>query len=161
MSPLKHYGQVGINWSDCLNALQDIPRSAWVGRSDPESDTTSAIRENDPGFPEKELAAILAAAMRAYLPDGYQNRVVLSRVPARGRILPHRDDFGAAVNTKSLHCHIPLITHPNAVIGFPEHNIREHMLAGHLYSMDASEVHYVDNESSIDRIHLLFAHFPH
>jgi hypothetical protein len=160
MTPLQHYGPVDIDWASCLKALGDIPQSAWLFRCDPESNTTSAIRENDAAFPKRELEEILISAMRAYLPDGYQNRVVLSCVPAGCRILPHRDDFGAA-QAKSLHCHIPLITHPDAIMGFPEHNLREHMITGHLYSMDASEVHYVDNDSQTDRIHLLFAHFPH
>lgn len=161
MTPLTHYGPVDIDWAPCLKALGEIPQSAWVGRSDPESDTTSAIRENDAVFPKREIEEILFAAMRAYLPDGYQNRVLLSRVPAGCRILPHRDDFGAVVHSASLHCHIPLITHANAVMGFPDHGLREHMLFGHLYSMDATEEHYVDNDSDIDRVHLLFAHFPH
>lgn len=161
MVPLTHYGQVNIDLTGCLSALEKIPQGAWLSRSDPESDTTSAIRENDEAFPKGEIEAILLAAMRNYLPDGYQNRVLLSRVPAGCRILPHRDDFGARVQAASLHCHIPLITHSGAVMGFPEHAMLEHMLAGHLYSMDASEVHYVDNDSDVDRIHLLFAHFPH
>ena len=35
------------------------------------------------------------------------------------------------------------------------------MEVGHLYSIDETQVHYVKNPSAIDRVHLLFAWFPH
>ena len=103
----------------------------------------------------------LLAGLEKYLTPGYTNRVLLSCIPAGEEILPHTDDFGGAVRSRSYHCHIPLITAPEIVMGFPERDIEFHMEPGHLYSIDETEKHYVKNPTRIDRVHLLFAYFPH
>ena len=58
-----------------------------------------------------------------------------------------------------MHCHIPLTTHPKAVMGIA--GAETHMLAGNLYEMDETQRHYVRNGSGVNRVHLLFAWFPH
>ena len=96
-------------------------------------------------------------------PAGYVNRIILSCVPAGERILPHTDDFGPEVQSQSVHCHIPLVTHPHVVMGHGEGSDEQevHLLPGHLYILDATQRHWVRNPSPIDRVHLLFAYFPH
>lgn len=155
------HGPVPASLEALIAAVREIPAAAWVHRVDPESDKTTVVREGSPALPAALVTAAIGAAVEAYLPAGYQNRIVLSRVPAGEGILPHRDDFGEAIRSASFHCHIPLITAEAAVLGFPQQNRVEHLLAGHLYSIDETEEHYVANPSAVDRIHLLFAHFPH
>ena len=138
--------------------MQAIPLSDWTFRADPESYETLAIRESDKAFPKDEIQKILDSAS-SYLKPGYQNRVVLSCVPAGKGILPHTDDFGGAVRSKSAHYHIPLITDESVIMGIDGQEY--HLKEGFLYLMDETKEHYVKNPSNIDRIHLLFAHFPH
>ena len=155
---LAAYGPVPVDLAPLCAAVQAIPPEAWHARSDPESDQTSAVRENDPYFPRVCLDEVLTATGRWAFGTGWFNRVVLSRVPAGCGILPHTDDFGVRVQSTSWHCHLPLITDPTVVLGGPEGET--HLLAGHLYTMDARCRHWVRNPSAIDRVHLLFAYFP-
>ncbi len=162
MSHLTDYGKLSVNLGLLKEKVQALPKEAWRSRIDPESYTTSAIREGDPCWKtfKKELDELLNSIYE-YLPPGYQNRVVLSMIPAGEKILPHTDDFGAEVQKSSIHCHIPLITHPDVKMGFTENKIEYHLEEGHLYSMDETILHYVNNDSDVDRVHLLFAHWKH
>lgn len=146
--------------SELVEAVRRIPFEVWTYRLDPESDKTRVVRENSPAFP---LSLVLQVTEQAaqYLGEGYSNRMVLSCVPAGEGILPHRDDFGADVRNRSYHCHVPVVTAPEAVMGFPQLGVEEHLEFGKLYVMDESHIHYVKNPSAIDRVHLLFAWFPH
>ena len=131
----------------------------WSFRMDPESDQTMTVRFGETPLPA--VARLLAAAIDQKLAPGYVNRIVLSRVPAGKEILPHTDDFGEEVRSKSTHYHLPIQTDPAAIMGFAETGEEVHLERGHLYGMDETVVHYVKNPSSVDRVHLLFAHFPH
>jgi hypothetical protein len=156
LSSLTEYGKVSLH---CLvEAVQAIPISKWSSRSDPESYETCVIRENNPAFPKDEILSVLDG-IAPLLGAGYQNRIVLSCVPAGKEILLHTDDFGELVRGASIHCHIPLITENSVIMGIDgeEHHLKE----GFLYSMDETKPHYVKNPSGVDRVHLLFAHFPH
>ena len=53
-----------------------------------------------------------------------------------------------------------LVTHPWAVLGTDDQG-EQHLQAGHLYALDATVRHWCRNPSPVDRIHLLFAYFPH
>jgi aspartyl/asparaginyl beta-hydroxylase (cupin superfamily) len=151
---LKHYGEVDYDFSPLIKRVKAI--SEWTFRLDPESYKTCKVREGDASFPKEEIKALFE---KVDLPSGFQNRVVLSCVPAGEEILPHTDDFGEAIRNSSIHCHIPLITHESVVMGFDSGET--HLKAGHLYSMDETKRHWVKNPSDVDRVHLLFAHFPH
>lgn len=161
MACIYDHGAVPVDLGPLIAAVQAVPINGWIFRSDRESDRTCAAREDSAGFPRALVASVIDAAVAAYLPAGYQNRLVLSCVPAGAEILPHRDDFGDVVRRASFHCHIPLITSPEAVLGFPAISRVDHLEIGRLYSIDETEEHYVKNPSATDRVHLLFAHFPH
>lgn len=155
---LEDYGRVGVDLAPLIAAVQSIPASRWVPRSDPESKDTLAIRENDPHFPTHLILPVLDAIGRQAFGRGYFNRVVLSKVPAGMGILPHTDDVGAQVRMTSVHCHLPLITHESIIVGGPEGEV--HLPCSHLFTMDISCRHWVRNPSAVDRVHLLFAYFP-
>lgn len=154
---LTEVGKVQRDLGPLIERLQSLPPEAWVFRNDPESDKTKVIRESSPHFPW-DATVLLEAAMQI-LPPGYANRIVLSCVPAGEGILPHTDDFGEEVRSKSAHYHLPITTEPSVVLGFDDGEV--HMRQGVLYRMDETRRHYVRNPSSQDRVHLLFAHFPH
>lgn len=154
---LVDYGPLGVDLEPLVSAVGSIPADRWVFRGDPESDTTCVVREDSPDFP-KDIVSRVLDAVTVFGP-GYTNRVVLSCVPPGCEIKPHRDDFGEEVRSRSVHCHIPLTTHPDVIMGFPEHDIEAHMKAGHVYSMDETQVHYVKNPTETRRVHLLFAYW--
>lgn len=157
---LTDYGSVPCSLEPLRAVLANLQESDWVYRIDPESYKTKVVSEGTPKFPRKVVDEIIQCC-EPYFGAGYWNRLVLSCVPAGEGILPHRDDFGVKVRDASFHCHIPLITSPEIVMGFPDHGEEAHLKAGHLYSMDETQTHYVKNPSSVDRVHLLFAYFPH
>ncbi|TAL13927.1 hypothetical protein EPN95_04540 [Patescibacteria group bacterium] len=158
---ITHYGELPYDLTDLKEEVLAIPLSGWVFRGDPESYKTRTVSLGSPCFPSKSVSVLLDWVEKLYFQPGYTNRVLLSCVPAGEEILPHRDDFGEVVRNKSYHCHIPIITHPDAIMGYPDKGIELHMKAGHLYSIDETERHYVKNPSKMDRVHLLFAYFPH
>lgn len=153
---LKYYGELDFDFAPLIEQIKNIKE--WTYRVDPESYKTYRLADGQKDFPKEEITKLLKAAEQ-YLPSGYQNRVVLSCVPAGEEILPHTDDFGEEVRSKSIHCHIPLITDESVVMGFDSGET--HLKTGCLYSMDETQRHWVRNPSNIDRVHLLFAHFPH
>lgn len=154
-SNLIEYGEVPMDvLAPLIREVQALPREQWVHRGDPESYTTTAIRKNLPPSTETVLAWIETHLLR----PGFFNRVVLSCVPAGEKILPHTDNFGEPVKSKSIHCHLPLVTDPTIMLGF---DAGHHLEVGHVYRMDESQRHWVDNPSTCDRIHLLFAFWPH
>lgn len=153
---LKHYGLIDYDFEPLIKEVQAI--KDWIYRLDPESETTCVVRQGHKEFPE-EIINLIDKAQKQFLEPGYSNRIVLSCVPAGKEILPHTDDFGADIENASLHCHIPLITSENIILGFDDEAF--HLEQGHLYTMDVTKRHYVVNPTQVDRIHLLFAHFPH
>lgn len=158
LSSLVPYGP--LDCEPLIETVQALPESVWTYRTDPESDRTRTVRENSEHFPMAEVEALLEQARQKYLGPGFSNRMVLSCVPAGEQILPHTDDFGAHVRKHSRHCHIPLITDERVVMGFADNTVEMHMTAGRLYHMDETVSHYVRNPSELDRVHLLFAHWP-
>ncbi len=154
-SSLIEYGKIDLG--NLKQIVEAISSDKWIFRCDPESYETCVIRENDESFPKKEIQQILDNLN--YLKPGYTNRIVLSCVPAGKGILPHLDDFGDTVRSKSSHYHIPLITDLSIIMGID--GVEHHLKEGFLYAMDETKTHYVKNPSSVDRVHLLFAHFPH
>lgn len=157
------YGKIRVDLDPLIQRIRELPLSVWTYRCDPESYETCTLQYGSEIVKpfKKELDTVLQALELHFAP-GYTNRVVLSCVPAGKGILGHTDDFGPAIRASSIHCHIPLITHPSIKMGFGKENSREyHLKQGHLYSMDETLWHYVKNPSRVDRIHLLLAYFPH
>lgn len=152
-----YYGRVPADVLAPLMAqVQAIPESEWVYRGDPESYKTKVIRQRLPS----EVPVVLEWIEQHLLVPGTFNRVVLSMVPAGEEILPHTDNFGE-VRHYSIHGHLSLITDPSIVLGFEDPAEEWHLAEGTVYRMDESHRHYVKNPSDVDRIHLLFAFWPH
>lgn len=157
MLGLVEYGPVDYDLGPLIRWAKALPEGLWKYRPDRESFTTKVVRENVPHFPKKEAEALIDAAQKQHLGPGVFNRMVVANVPVGAYILPHTDDFGADIRSRSVHCHIPLSTDPEAIMGFDDGEV--HLRAGFLYTMDETKTHYVKNPGRADRIHLLFAHF--
>lgn len=163
MAALRSHGRLRWDLGPLTERVQALPLTAWEYRSDPESKTTRVIRPGMAAWREVEdlVRDTLAAIETQCFQPGYFNRLVLSCVPAGEAILPHTDDFGDAIRRISLHGHLSLMTDPSIVMGFSQTGREVHLEAGHVYTLDETQAHYVKNPSGVDRIHLLFAYFPH
>lgn len=156
--PLLDFGVVPDDLLDPLcEQIMALPPSSWVFRGDVESMETMKIRADVNVWLKEATKPIFTwMELHAIRPGGF-NRIVLSKVPAQKQILPHTDDR----DVDKMHCHLPLITEKKVVLRYPQHKKSYHLKRGHIYRMDKNQEHAVDNPTMTDRIHLLFAYWPH
>lgn len=83
--------------------------------------------------------------------------VRLMTLAAGGRILPHSDP-GGGFEDGVARLHIPIITDPRVLFHIDGETI--HFSAGHTWYMNANCTHAVDNNSDIERIHLVIDCIP-
>jgi hypothetical protein len=140
----------------------------WLRFSAPENctTTTKVIGDGDPvWYPAAsvltEARPIILDLMRGM--GAYQlGRVLISRVPPGGKILPHRDNAGDYVHAPDVaRYHIVLQGHPGSLYmcGEPEEGDGAvetvQMLTGEVWWFDAHKLHWIHNNSDDDRIHML------
>jgi hypothetical protein len=86
---------------------------------------------------------------------GHVSRSRFAVLKSGEKIKPHID-----INTdKAVRIHIPLITHPDCVFGVRGKNttVEQHMPAdGSVWFINQGYTHYVNNDSPVDRVHLVF-----
>ena len=83
--------------------------------------------------------------------------VRLMTLAAGGRILPHTDP-GGGFEDGMARLHIPIMTDPRVVFHIDGESI--HFSAGHTWYMNANCTHAVDNDSEIERVHLVIDCLP-
>lgn len=102
------------------------------------------------------IEPVLHAAIRPY---GYARaqfpRVMLARMAAGGRILPHKDANPAAFWPHKIH--VPITT--NDKVRFYIEPDWHHLEVGQAYEVNNLDVHAVDNDGDTARIHLIFECF--
>jgi len=86
-------------------------------------------------------------------PPGKVTFICLRKLPPYQGIPPHIDLWG---NTPNLgkRFHIPLITHPDVKMCWPDDGVEVHMEQGWLYEVDFLRLHEVVHLAPVDRIHL-------
>lgn len=88
------------------------------------------------------------------------SRIVIARVKPNGRVETHIDK---AVALHAAHrVHIPLQTHPEAVMTFKKLGLqrRQHLEIGHAWEVHNTGYHGVENPTPVPRIHLYFDLIP-
>lgn len=82
---------------------------------------------------------------------------ILRKLPAYQGIPAHRDEVknGGSVHYGTRY-HVPLITHPDVFMRFPDDGTQVHMEAGYLYRFDHSRTHEVVHLAPVDRVHVVF-----
>ncbi len=83
--------------------------------------------------------------------------VRLMALAAGGRILPHTDP-GGGFEDGVARLHIPIITDPRVLFHIDGETV--HFAAGQTWYMNANCVHAVDNDSELERIHLVIDCIP-
>lgn len=80
--------------------------------------------------------------------------MIAVRLPARSNIDPHND--GGPLLSGSHRVHVPLVTHDDVI--FMIDRERFNMKIGKAYEINNMLRHSVENDTDIDRIHLIFDH---
>jgi hypothetical protein len=83
--------------------------------------------------------------------DGYFIRVLIVKLKANSNIEPHVDNGYSLMTAKRTH--IPIIT--NSDVTFTVGGETKYLKEGEIWEIDNSKVHSVDNNSDMDRIHLI------
>lgn len=84
---------------------------------------------------------------------GEQARVILRRLGPRQNIPPHVDDW-MPKGMDWRRFQVPLITHPNILMRWPDDEMEVHLAPGFLWEVCITHRHEVINNADIDRIHL-------
>lgn len=91
-----------------------------------------------------------------YPPGGVFLRAMVVRLPAAGRITPHRDKHASFRHSHRIH--VPLAT--NARVRFLVDGAPHHLLVGHAYEIDNQRSHSVLNNGASPRDHFIFDYLP-
>jgi hypothetical protein len=83
--------------------------------------------------------------------DGYFIRVLVVKLKASSNIEPHVDNGYSLMTAKRTH--IPIIT--NSGVTFTVGDETKYLKEGEIWEIDNSKVHSVDNNSDLDRVHLI------
>lgn len=96
----------------------------------------------------KELAFALMAAIKGERLGG----ILITKLPAGGKIAPHIDRGWHASHYDKFY--VPIKNEPGCIFGFEKENIVD-AIPGECYYFDNSVTHWVENNSSEDRIALI------
>lgn len=132
----------------------------WLRFSDPEkcTTTTQVIGDDKPVW--HPAADVLTEAKPIVLDlmrflNAYElGRLLITRIPPGGKILPHRDDAGEYVSMKDVaRYHVVLQGLPGSLFRCGDETVC--MQTGTIWWFNAFEEHEVLNNSKDDRIHML------
>lgn len=99
-----------------------------------------------------ELKQLLSDVMATA--GGEIARAVLRRLAPQQSIPPHVDDWmPAEVDWRRFQ--LPIVTHPDIVMWWPDDGVGQHLEAGSLYEVRYDRTHAVDNKATdVHRIHM-------
>jgi len=163
-----------VDLSFVKRKLMKIPERAWHGSGREKTyevhKQTQAIllihdedfRHYNPTYHDiysdfrKELKPIFDFIAEHYNNDGYVVRALFARLQGKGRIDSHTDGLFSLLKCHRIH--IPIITNDQVVftIGGEEKVLR----AGEMWEINNATLHAVDNNSDVDRIHLIIDWVP-
>lgn len=83
--------------------------------------------------------------------DGHFIRILLVKLKANSNIETHVDKGYSLITCKRTH--IPIITNPD--VTFTVGGETKHLKKGEIWEIDNSKEHSVDNNSNVDRVHLI------
>ena len=105
---------------------------------------------------KSRLEPILEAATKPYnYKDGDFSRIMLAKLPARGKISLHIDPYKSSNYTHKIH--IPIQTNPE--VEFWVNRKRYHFLEGNAYEVNNKALHGGINRGKTDRINLIIEYY--
>ena len=98
----------------------------------------------------KEVAMLL----RGLRLGGTNERWIFRKLKANQSIDPHTDDHDWMVGKNIRRFQLPLVTHPDIIMRWPDDNVELHLEPGYLYEVNNKRTHEVINNTSCERIHI-------
>lgn len=86
-------------------------------------------------------------------PEGNVTFACIRKLPPYQNIPPHIDSWRNRPNVGK-RFHVPLLTHPDVKMRWPNAGVEVHMEAGWLYEVCYTELHEVVHLAPVDRVHL-------
>ena len=167
----RHLGSAGV--TTLLQRVQNVPASSWVSENEGKpnkyknlndaqhimfrfvDDLERVFDSHDLPIWEEWKDSLIPIMEQAATSLGYSDcrfpRVMLAKLPAGSKILPHTDGKASHYIHK---IHVPLITNPGSM--FHVGDLTMHIPVGEIYEVNNKRYHAVDNDGELDRIHLIF-----
>lgn len=79
---------------------------------------------------------------------------IVRKLPAYQGIPPHIDHQRLSPTNYGKRYHVPLVTHPDVTMRWPDDDYEEHLEAGWLYEVDYLRLHEIVHRAPVDRIHI-------
>lgn len=87
---------------------------------------------------------------------GKVTRAWVRKLPAGQGIPPHVDPKNhRSPKARERRFHVPLVTHPDVFLRWPDADAEVHLRTGCIYEVDHTQMHEVVNHAPVDRIHLV------
>jgi hypothetical protein len=121
---------------------------------DMESLDTDKIGKTHPNYYKLDMESFIEKVKpvyESYCGDGYFVRILFVKLRSNSNILTHVDSGDGLINCKRTH--IPIIT--NSEVTFTIAGETKHLKEGEIWEIDNTKEHSVNNNSNVDRIHLL------
>lgn len=83
---------------------------------------------------------------------GHPIIAVCRKLPAGQGIPPHIDPVMYPGNERRFH--VPLVTHPDVMMRWPDDGVEEHLEAGYLYEVRFDKLHEIVHRAPVDRVHV-------
>lgn len=90
------------------------------------------------------------------LHNGKRGQVLFIKLPGKNNIPKHHDDGDYLMSARRHH--VPIITNKKTIFGVSNETVN--MQEGECWEINNSKMHYVTNDSTVDRIHLLIDIMP-
>lgn len=95
----------------------------------------------------------LRAFIETLQPEGNVTFACVRKLPPYQNIPPHIDAWKNRPNVGKRY-HVPLLTHPDVTMRWPEDGVEVHLEAGWLYEVCYTRLHEVVHRAPVDRVHL-------
>lgn len=118
-----------------------------VGSTDPNKPPCSVVP------PRASMPPVVTHLVQSLGLGGITQRLFLRRLGPRQGILPHVDAW-IPVESRIRRFHIPLISHPDIVMRWPDDGVEVHLQPGFLYEVRYNRMHEVVNPTSVSRTHI-------
>ena len=103
--------------------------------------------------PDSQAPSELLDLVRSAGLGGIYKRMFCRKLMPKQGIAPHIDDWMPnEINWRRFH--IPLISHPDIKMRWPNDNIELHLAPGYLYEVRYDRLHEVVNPTEFERIHI-------
>lgn len=80
---------------------------------------------------------------------------MIRKLPAYQGLPPHKDHWGNLPNV-GRRMHVPLVSHPDVVMCWPDDGVEVHLEPGWLWEVNFLKLHAVRHMAPVDRVHLHF-----